>query len=50
MAIDPGFHPDRVLTLRVPLPAAITVKSQRPSHYTRVLARLNSLPGLHSAG
>ena len=49
-AIDPGFHPDRVLTLRVPLPAAITVKSQQPVHYTRILRRLSSLPGLHSAG
>jgi putative ABC transport system permease protein len=50
MAIDPGFHPDRVLTLRVPLPAAITVKSLQSVHYTRILRRLSSLPGLNSAG
>jgi putative ABC transport system permease protein len=49
-AVDPGFHPDRVLTLRVPLPPDITGKAQQPAYYTRILDRLASLPGLHSAG
>jgi putative ABC transport system permease protein len=48
--IDPGFSADRVLTLRVPLPAAITGKTQQPAYYTRILERLDSLPGLSSAG
>jgi len=50
MAVNPGFNPDRVLTLRVPLPAAITGKAQQPAYYTRILDRLGSLPGLNSAG
>ncbi|MCX6632083.1 MAG: ABC transporter permease [Candidatus Solibacter sp.] len=50
MAVNPGFNPDRVLTLRVPLPATITVKAQQPAYYTRILDRLGSLPGLNSAG
>src|SRR5450759_3271596 len=50
MAVNPGFNPDRVLTLRVPLPAAITIKAQQPAYYTRILDRLGSLPGLNSAG
>jgi putative ABC transport system permease protein len=50
MAIDPGFNPDRVLTLRVPLPAAITDKPRQPAYYARILDRLSALPGLNSAG
>jgi putative ABC transport system permease protein len=42
VTVDPGFSPDRVLTLRVPLPAAITAKSQQPAYYTRILDRLSS--------
>ena len=48
MAVDAGFNPDRVLTLRVPLPAAITVKAQQPVYYTRMLDRLRTLPGLNA--
>ena len=50
MAVNPGFNPDRVLTLRVPLPPAITGKAQQPAYYTRILDRLSWLPGLHSCG
>jgi predicted permease len=50
LSVNPGFNPDRVLTLRVPLPAAITAKPQQPAYYTRILDRLASLPGLNSAG
>jgi putative ABC transport system permease protein len=50
LSVNPGFNPDRVLTLRVPLPAAITAKPQQPVYYTRILDRLASLPGLNSAG
>ena len=49
-SVDPGFDPDRVLTLRVPLPPDITGKAQQAAYYTRILDRLASLPGLHSAG
>jgi len=50
MHVDPGFDPGRVLTLRVPLPAAITGKAQQAAYYTRILERLQTLPGLNSAG
>jgi putative ABC transport system permease protein len=50
LATDPGFNPDRVLTMRVPLPSAITAKAQQPAYYTRILDRLGSLPGLSAAG
>jgi putative ABC transport system permease protein len=50
LSVNPGFNPDRVLTLRVPLPATITAKPQQPAYYTRILDRLASLPGLNSAG
>jgi putative ABC transport system permease protein len=50
MATDPGFQPDRVLTMRVPLPSAITGKKQQPAYYTRILERIESLPGIVAAG
>ena len=50
LAVNPGFNPDRVLTLRVPLPAAVTAKPQQPLYYTRILDRLASLPGLNATG
>jgi putative ABC transport system permease protein len=50
MATDPGFRPDRVLTMRVPLPPAITDEKQQPAYYTRILERIDPLPGIGSAG
>ena len=50
MRVHPGFEPDRVLTLRVPLPSAISEAQQQPVYYTRMLERLASRPGLNSVG
>jgi putative ABC transport system permease protein len=50
LSVNPGFNQDRVLTLRVPLPASITAKPQQPAYYTRILERIARLPGLNSAG
>ncbi len=50
IAVDPGFNPDRVLTLRVPLPAAITARGQQAPHYTRLLEQLQHVPGLKAVG
>jgi putative ABC transport system permease protein len=50
MDVNPGFNPERVLTLRVPLPAAIKGKTEQPAYYTRLLERLGALPGVNSAG
>jgi putative ABC transport system permease protein len=50
MATDAGFRPDCVLTMRVPLPSAITDKKQQPAYYTRIVERIESLPGINAAG
>jgi predicted permease len=49
-AIDPGFRPESVLTLHVPLPRPkYDEPLQRVQFYDRVLARVRSLPGVQSA-
>ena len=49
-AIDPGFRPENVLTLHVPLPRPKYDKPwQRVQFYDRVLAHVRSLPGVQSA-
>lgn len=50
LAADPGFRADHVLTLRVPLPTAVTQDSQRAPHYTRLIEQLQSVPGLTAVG
>lgn len=50
-AIDPGFVPDRVLTLRTALPRPKYDSAVRRSEfYDRVLPRVRALPGVQSAG
>ena len=49
-AIDPGFRPENVLALHVPLPRPKYDKPlQRVQFYDRVLARVRTLPGVESA-
>jgi predicted permease len=49
-AIDPGFAPERVLTLRTALPRPKYDSAvQRGEYYDRVLARVRALPGVQSA-
>ena len=50
MAVNPGFNPEHVLSMRVPLPAAVKGKAGQRDYYTRILKRLEGLPGLHAAG
>ncbi len=50
MRVNPGFDPECVLTLRVPLPPAITGKGRQREYYGRILEHLETLPGLRSAG
>jgi putative ABC transport system permease protein len=50
LRVNPGFNPEGVLTLRVPLPPAITKKPDQVAYYTRILERLQSLPGVNSVG
>jgi putative ABC transport system permease protein len=49
-AIDPGFRPDHVLTLRTALPyPRYALTSTREQYYARVLESARSLPGVTSA-
>jgi predicted permease len=48
---DPGFRPDHVLVMRTALPKPkYSDLSRRTSFYDQVLARVDSLPGVVSAG
>ncbi len=47
--VDPGFNPDRVLSMTLSSPAFGTT-TQLADFYDRVLKRIQSLPGVESAG
>jgi predicted permease len=49
-AVDPGFDPDRVLTVQVSLPGRIYNDLQRVAFFREAESRLASLPGIVSAG
>lgn len=50
-AIDPGFNPDGVLTLKTALPRPkYDSPLRRSEFYDRVLPRVRALPGVESAG
>ena len=49
MRIDPGFDPNHLLVFQVGLPPA-SLPAQQDQFYEQVLRRLQSLPGVKSAG
>ncbi len=50
-SIDPGFVPERVLTLKTALPRPkYDVTQRRTQFYDRVLSEIRALPGVESAG
>jgi predicted permease len=50
-AVDPGFNPDGVLTLRMLLPFTTHPQiSERAAFFRQVLERLRALPGVEAAG
>jgi predicted permease len=49
-SIDPGFNPDRVLTMELSSPAAFSLPAQRTDLYHRVLEQIQTVPGVESAG
>ncbi len=49
MRVNPGFDPESVLTLRVPLPV-VNEAQEKAAYYTRMIERLQRLPGLNSVG
>ena len=51
LRVDPGFRPNGVLTLRVALPDAQYSKPEQVrGFYTRLIDRVQKLPGVESAG
>lgn len=51
LRVNPGFNVQSVLTARLPLPAyRVPDKKQQPAYYTEMLKRVQSLPGVRSAG
>lgn len=49
-AVDPGFKPDNVLTMNVPLPAATYPdQAAQARYYETALARLQQVPGVQEA-
>jgi putative ABC transport system permease protein len=50
MKVNPGFQAERVLALRVPMPTNLTERPQQTAYYTRLLDRMQSMPGVNSAG
>jgi predicted permease len=51
LRLDPGFHPEHVLTAEIALPNAnYKTTDNIASFYQRLLTNLNTLPGLHAVG
>lgn len=51
LAVDPGFHADKVLTLRVSLPSEKYAKPERiVAFYRDALSRISTLPGVEASG
>jgi putative ABC transport system permease protein len=51
LGVDPGFHADRVLTMRVSLPPEIYSKPEQVrAFYREIVRRIESLPGVRAAG
>jgi putative ABC transport system permease protein len=48
--VNPGFQADQVLTLRLPMPTNLTKHPDQAAYYSRVLDRVQSMPGVNSAG
>jgi putative ABC transport system permease protein len=49
-AVDPGFHPGGVLTLRVPLAETKYDETHAAAFYAAALERVRALPGVAAAG
>jgi putative ABC transport system permease protein len=49
-AVDPGFKPDRLLTMEISLPDARYPAPQRAAFFSQLLDRVRTLPGVESAG
>jgi putative ABC transport system permease protein len=50
LSIDPGFQPDRLLTLQIALPNNYQTSDQRRALYAALFSRLDALPRVTSVG
>ena len=50
LAVDPGFRPDRLLTLQIALPQKYQTPPHRLAVYRDLFARLEALPGVLATG
>src|SRR4029434_2702475 len=51
LEVDPGFRPDHVLTVSIPLPASRYPEAgQQAAFFQRLLERVRELPGVRAAG
>jgi putative ABC transport system permease protein len=50
MQVNPGFNPERVLTMRLPLPTfRVPDRKRQPLYYAEILQQVQAVPGVHSA-
>lgn len=50
MQVNPGFNPDRVLTMRLPLPKfRVPDREKQPRYYAEILKQVQATPGVDSA-
>jgi predicted permease len=49
-SVDPGFRPERVLTMELSTPTSLSVPAQRTDLYHRVLEQIQAVAGVESAG
>jgi len=50
MRVNPGFNPERVLTMRLPLPNfRVPDRKQQPLYYAEILRHVQAVPGVQSA-
>jgi putative ABC transport system permease protein len=50
LAIDPGFDPRQVLTMRLNIPQGGLARDSQPAFYTELLGRLGGLPSVSAVG
>ena len=50
LAVDPGFRPDRLLTLQIAVPPKYATPDHRLALYRDLFARLEALPGVTATG
>jgi len=48
--VNPGFHPERVLTMELSLPRSRYPREQRPAFFRSLIERIHTIPGVSSVG